>query len=96
MKEREYKGRVEGLSIPDEDVRGWLQTLIEGGFTDHEIDAILSHNNYKYLDAKIGNQVDARFEAGVQEIEKTLNRQMTAAEKDKYRKLLEQHFKPKL
>ena len=39
---------TEKITIPDDDMPGWMQTLREGGFSDAEIDSILSHLNSTY------------------------------------------------
>ena len=51
MSERS-KPEIKGLSIPDADMPGWIQSLVEGGFSTGEIDAILSHLNQAYFEAK--------------------------------------------
>ncbi len=45
------EGEVIRISIPDDEVVGWMQTLREGGFNDEEIDKILSHLNSEYARA---------------------------------------------
>ncbi len=43
---------IEKISIPNDDVPGWMQTLREGGFTDEEIDTMLVHLNPTYAGEK--------------------------------------------
>lgn len=40
------------MSVPDSDAMGWINMLREGGFTQVEIDAIMSHLNKTYRDQK--------------------------------------------
>ena len=46
------------VRIPNEDMPGWIQSLREGGFTDQEIDMILSNLNVDYRKAKNPNFVE--------------------------------------
>jgi hypothetical protein len=51
MPEREYRAR-----IPDEDTLNWIQTLLDCGFTTHEIDDIMMHLNDTYFTNLIGKE----------------------------------------
>ncbi len=44
--------KIERMRIPDDDMAGWIQSLREGGFSDQEMDDILSHLNKTYAKAK--------------------------------------------
>jgi len=46
-------GRIEKMSIPDEDMAGWIKNLIEAGFSAEERDEIFIHLNKTYRDAKL-------------------------------------------
>ena len=43
---------IEKLKIPDDDMNGWINTLMEGGFSQGEIDSILSNLNKTYDNLK--------------------------------------------
>ena len=43
---------IEKITIPDDDMVGWIKVLHEGGFSDEEIDSILSHLNSTYAGLK--------------------------------------------
>lgn len=45
-------GNIERVRIPDDDAGNWLASLREGGFTDEEIDYIMSHLNQTYAEHK--------------------------------------------
>lgn len=71
-------GKKVELSIPDDDMAGWIKTLREGNFSQDEIDAILSHLNKPYRDQKFPKE--QRIEEELKKIEADL--------KDKYGKIL--------
>ncbi|MEJ0021252.1 MAG: hypothetical protein WDN47_01580 [Candidatus Doudnabacteria bacterium] len=53
MKNRfENRGEIVGASVPDEDMHGWINSLMEGGFSQEEIDRILVHLNQTYAKQK--------------------------------------------
>ena len=58
--------RIERIRVPDDDVPGWLKTLQDGGFTEEEIQGIMSHLNKAY--AESSEQTLAMIEAEVREI----------------------------
>ena len=42
--------RIEKISIPDDDMVGWIETLRSGNYSEKEIDGILSKLNRPYRD----------------------------------------------
>jgi hypothetical protein len=42
--------KIERIRIPDDDAHNWIATLHEGGFSDDEIDHIMSHLNQTYAE----------------------------------------------
>ena len=46
------KSHIERIRIPDEDMRGWIETLYKGGFDEQEIDRILINLNKTYARMK--------------------------------------------
>lgn len=57
-------------SIPDDDAVGWINTLREGGFTQSEIDSVMSHLNKTYRDQKYPKE--ERIEAELKKTEEYL------------------------
>lgn len=39
---------IEKITIPDSDALGWIETLRQGGFSQGEIEGIMSHLNKTY------------------------------------------------
>lgn len=58
---------IEKLSVPDRDALGWLEALRQGGFSQGEIDAIMSHLNKTYRDQK--NPKENRIDEELKKIE---------------------------
>ena len=54
---------IEAVKIPDSDIPGWIKTLREGGFSDKEINELLSRKNPSYAKG-----------AGVDPVEEELKR----------------------
>ncbi len=50
------EGEQYRMRIPDEDALAWIKTLIEGGFTNQEVDDIMSHLNDTYLEKTVGTE----------------------------------------
>lgn len=55
-------GKIEKISIPDDDVGGWIETLWKNNFTPEEIDEILIQNNDEYARQKIRAKIPDLFE----------------------------------
>ncbi|KKT42311.1 MAG: hypothetical protein UW30_C0001G0036 [Candidatus Giovannonibacteria bacterium GW2011_GWA2_44_13b] len=67
---------IEKINIPDGDIPGWMKILREGGFSDKEIDAMLSRLNVAYAKgAKIDPMEEElkRIEEHLKAYGKTLN-----------------------
>ena len=77
---------TERITIPDDDVSGWMQTLREGGFSEKEIDEILSHLNTTYLGFKNKEFVDGEYKKMNEEIKSKRGTGFTPAEEESIRK----------
>ncbi len=90
------KGEIEKVHIPDEDMIEWIKTLHEAGFSEEEMDSMLSHLNLSYAEKK-GIDTDVVVEEELKKIEdyllKRYNRPMTPARRDYFRKVIEGKIK---
>jgi hypothetical protein len=79
----------EKASIPDSDMEGWISTLREAGFSDKELDSILSRLNRTYAEQKGKPHIEERIEEDLKEIDtKTKERRghgLTEEEKEYFR-----------
>lgn len=83
----------ERISVPDHDVPGWIQILREGGFTDQEIDSMLSNLNVTYREIKEGELVNKELGKMDEEIRNRRGTGLTEDEKELLRKGIESRFK---
>jgi hypothetical protein len=61
-KERLNPGEtIVGLSIADEDAADWVRTLVEGGFSNAEIDMIMSGLNKTYKSKMTAAEIEKEF-----------------------------------
>ena len=53
-KKEKFKSRIEKIIIPDEAIKDWVKTLLDGGFTMAEIEPIIEklNPNYRNFDKK--------------------------------------------
>ena len=79
-------GRVR---IPNEDMPNWIQTLREGGFTDEEIDIILSNLNVEYRKTKNPNFVEEELNRLKEYLRKEHKRILSPEEIEYLRKSIE-------
>ena len=73
----------ENVSIPDEDMAGWMQTLREGNYTDAEIEAILSDHNAAYYEQKLSKDAKDQFERTLKGLEARRGKALSADERVK-------------
>jgi len=66
--------------IPDKDMPGWIKTLREGGFSDEEIDLILSRLNKTYKEKSNPNWVEDELTELKRYFRKQYNRILTPQE----------------
>lgn len=83
------------MSIPDDDMPGWIEALREGGFDQPEIDDILSYLNATYFEFKGAGLVDKELQSTVDYIQRTYKRPVTPEQKEYLRKGIEERLKPK-
>ncbi len=84
---------IEKLTIPDEDVPGWMQTLREGGFTDTEIDSILSNLNSTYSHEKRKGYIEAELLKMGNEIYERRGTPLSEQEKKDLKEGIESRFR---
>lgn len=77
---------IERAEIPDKDVPGWMQTLREGGFSDEEIDSMLSRRNVEYAKGAGIDVVDKELERIEKDLLKTHGRKLTKEQREYMRK----------
>ena len=70
-----------------------MQTLREGGFTDQEIDSILSHLNPTYAGIKQKEYIEREFLKMDEEIKKRRGTGFTFEEADRIKKDIESRLK---
>jgi hypothetical protein len=88
--ERENESEIIGMSVPDSEVEGWIRTLQAGGFSQEEIDSIMSHLNETYLAAKEGPEFMEEYTQAVEYLEKKRGHKMANKDKAILRELVKQ------
>ncbi|MGC8775937.1 MAG: hypothetical protein ACP5QN_01320 [Minisyncoccia bacterium] len=53
---KNFKGKIEKISIPDKAISDWMKTLYEEGFSTEEIDSILMNANETYKKIKLSKE----------------------------------------
>ena len=89
MKEKKEDFKYEDIvktRIPNEEIGPWMQTLRDGGFTDREIDMILSNLNAEYRKAKNPHFVEEELGRLKRHFFKEHHRILTAEEIEYLRK----------
>lgn len=84
--------KIEKVRIPDEDMPGWIKTLREGGFTDEEMDLILTNLNPTYRKTKNPDFVEKGLEKLKEDLSQKIDRELTQEEIDCLRKGMESSF----
>lgn len=84
--------KIEKISIPDEHMLDWMQTLRKGGFTNEEIDSIFSHLNTTYAGIKKKEYVDREIQNMKDEVKKRSGRELTLEEINKIREGIESRW----
>lgn len=77
---------IERIKIPDDDMPGWINTLREGGFSDNEIDTILTNLNKTYANIKNNQYIEKELSKMNEEIEKRRGYSLTDEEKESLKK----------
>lgn len=93
MKPRNIR-EVAGLSIPDDDMPGWIQQLHEMGLDQSEIDRILNHLNETYAKQKGAKRTLGKKDNFIrQTIEQKRRKSMTDGEINAVDKIFEEALK---
>jgi hypothetical protein len=87
------KERIDKISIPDEDVSNWMQTLREGGFTDKEIDSIIGPLNPTYAGLKREEYINRELLRMQEEVRSRSGRELTTKELEELRRGIESRLK---
>ena len=74
------KRKNKGVEIPDDDMLGWMRMLREGGFSDAEIDRILSGLNAEYFRVKMTEDMRKGFEHTLAKKERVKGRRLKPEE----------------
>lgn len=85
------RGEMVGASVPDEDMPGWLNTLVEGGFSQEEIDKIMAHLNETYARQKGIKKATGHEIHKIMEEE--YGRKLTDQEKEEVDQVMKEDFK---
>ena len=96
-KEPKFKlGRNEKIvkaRIPDEDLPGWIGTLKDGGFTQEEIDMIISGLNKKYFEERKPEIIERELVKIMKEYREEKGAILTPEEIDYLKASIESRFK---
>ncbi len=84
---------VKKESIKDVDVSDWMQTLREGGFSDEEIDSVLTHSNKTYAGLKKGAYIEKEIQKMNEEIRQRRGIGFSPKEIENIRKGIESRFR---
>ena len=83
------KEKIERISIPDDDMPGWIQTLHEAGFSTNEIDSILVYLNDTYADIKTVENINKELARMEEEVRSRRGSGFTEEERESIRKGIE-------
>ncbi|MDQ5958046.1 MAG: hypothetical protein QG665_392 [Patescibacteria group bacterium] len=84
------KEKIVGLSIPDSDVRGWMNELMLSGLSAKEINNFLAHLNKTFADQlKKKNKLDAEVASSKEYLEEKYGHQMTKEAEDYLRRSID-------
>ncbi|MBS3902944.1 MAG: hypothetical protein KGZ30_01045 [Anaplasmataceae bacterium] len=85
-------GKIEKVSIPDNDMPGWINVLREGGLNDEEINTMLSRLNQTYATLKEQEVVDRELQRMDAEIEERRGSGLTEEEREALRAGIQSRF----
>lgn len=57
----QIQGTIEKISIADEDAADWIKTLVEAGFSNDEIDQLMSRMNETYRNKMRAAEIEKEF-----------------------------------
>jgi len=82
--------KIKKVSVPDEDVPGWIKALHEGGFDGEEIDSILGNLNLTYKKAKYSDLIERKLSEIKKYYQTKYNKILTPEEIEYFRKGIEE------
>ncbi|MFA5187959.1 MAG: hypothetical protein WC460_01210 [Patescibacteria group bacterium] len=85
-------GKIEKASVADEDVLAWIKTLQKEGFSNEEIDALMSKMNKLYRQKRRPNFIAEELEKFKAEYRKKNGFEMPQEMEDYFIKGLQQRF----
>lgn len=88
-KKLEQIGKIENISIPDDDVAGWLEVFRELNMSPDEIDQTMSRLNKTYRVQKKKILAQNRLEEITNYLRNKYGRELTLFQKDELRKSIE-------
>jgi len=59
--EKPQAEKITKISVPDDDAHNWVNLLVENGFSQPEIDAIMSHLNETYREKIEQSEIEKEF-----------------------------------
>ncbi len=77
---------IERVKISDKNIPDWMQTLRDGGFSDEEIDAMLSRLNVEYAKGGGIDVVEKELERIEKDLLKTHGHILTKEQRENMRK----------
>lgn len=87
------RSSIDKMSIPDDDVQGWIGTLKQGGFSNEEIDGIMNHLNETYFLNSKKTEIEKELTKTVQYIQENHRRIVTPEQREYLRQGIEQRLK---
>ena len=73
--------RIERVTIPNEDVRNWIRTLKENGFSKEEIKMLLNDTNPEYAEQNLPERLRDALHNAVKLLERGRDSELTPGEK---------------
>ncbi|MDP1688564.1 MAG: hypothetical protein Q8L47_00300 [bacterium] len=83
---------IEKISVPDDDMPGWIKLLHESNITDEEIDRILTHLNETYADKSRETTINKELRKMEAEVINRRGSEFTPDEKKTIREGIETRF----
>ena len=83
MPEGEYK-----IRIPDEDIRGWMDALREGGFDFNEIDKILINLSNSFAELKLKERIEKELARGEEQYFQKTGQKLEERDKEGLRQVI--------
>jgi hypothetical protein len=83
---------IVGAKIPDDDLSNWIETLKDGGFTQEEIDIIVSGLNKAYAKRRRSELIDEEMRKTEEELFKKSGKLLASEDADWLKKRIERRF----